>query len=279
MCLLFFLTACGGLLPTPSPSQLDTQTSPGLIAIGTPTPTIDWFPATDTPTFFPTQTPRPTLDQSPGLGDLLFADSFDRPGLWSISESASASAILTRNKLLLSISGEGPLSITSMRSQPSLSDFYAEVKVQLGLCESTDQFGMIFRAAPGNNDYRIVVGCDGQVRLEHNLSGSHLPLNKWLSSGDAPIAAPAEVKLGVWAAGSEMRLFLNDHYQFSVVDRSLQAGTIGFFAFAGGAAPITASFSDLVVYSVAYISPTPSLTPSRTPTLTRTPIPSPTPTP
>ena len=48
--------------------------------------------------------------------------------------------------------------------------------------------------------------------------GVAYPLLDWLSSNDAPIGAPAQVKLGVWAVGREMRFFLNDHYQFSVLD-------------------------------------------------------------
>jgi hypothetical protein len=129
---------------------------------------------------------------------------------------------------------------------------------------------MIFRAV-GNNYYRFTVSCDGQARLERLLSGSNSPLLDWQPSGDAPIAAPAQVKLGIWAAGGEMRVFLNDHYQFVVRDRVLHTGTLGFFAYVNGATPITVSFSDLSVYSVAYISPTPSLTPSRTLIPTRTP--------
>ena len=184
-----------------------------------------------------------------------------------------ASATVTRNRLILSISGQGPVSIASLRSQPTLGDFYAEATVKLSLCGGKDQFGMIFRAAPGDNYYRFAVRCDGQARLERVLSGSNSPLLDWQSSGDAPSAAPAEVKLGVWTVGSEMRFFLNDHYQFTVRDPVLHAGTLGFFVYASGATPITASFSDLSVYSVSYVFPTPSLTPSRTPIPSRTRIP------
>jgi hypothetical protein len=273
MLLLVSLTACSGLFPAP------TLTPTPVSGTGTPTATIVWFPPTNTRTFFPTQTILSTPDQRPGLGELLFTDIFNQPDLWSTSVASSASAIVTRNRLILSISGQGPVSITSLRSQPALGDFYAEATVTLSLCGDKDQFGLIFRAAPGDNNYRFTVSCDGQERLERRLSGSTTLLLDWLSSGDAPIAAPAEVKLGVWAVGDEMRFFLNDHYQFTVRDPALHAGTLGFFVYANGAVPITASFSDLTAYSVAYVSPTPSLTPSRTPTPTSTPIPSRTPTP
>jgi hypothetical protein len=270
---LVFLTACGSLSPLPTSTTTPIPDTP------TPTDTIVWFPATDTPTIFSTPTFQSTPDQRPGLGDLLFTDSFDQPNLWSTSTGDSASANVTRNQLLLSISGQGPLTIISLRSQPILADFYAEATATLSLCEGMDQFGMLFRASPGGNYYRFAVSCDGRTRLERSVSDSLVPLNQWLSSGDAPIAAPAVVSLGVWASGSEMRFFLNGHLQFTFVDPSLHNGTLGFFAYVNAGAPITASFTNLTVYSVSYVSPVPSLTPTRTPIPTRTSIPSSTPTP
>jgi hypothetical protein len=273
MLLLVLLAACGSLPVAP------TQTATPITDTLTPTATIVWFPPTDTPTSFPTEALQPTLDQRPGLGDLILSDSFDQASLWSTSNNSSTSASVTRNQLLLSISGQGPLTTTSLRSDLALTDFYAEATVKLSLCGGKDEFGMLFRASPGNNYYRFVVSCDGQTRLERMVSESLTPLNPWLPSGDAPIAAPAEVKIGVWVAGSEMRFFLNDHLQFPFRDIYFHNGMLGFYAYANGAAPITVSFSNLSVYAVAYVSPVPSITPSRTPTPTRTPIPSLTPTP
>jgi len=62
-----------------------------------------------------------------------------------------------------------------------------------------------------------------------------------------------------------MRLFLNDAFQFSMVDPVFSAGTFGFFAYASGKSPVTISFSDLSVYSVSFLLPTPSPIPSWTP--------------
>jgi hypothetical protein len=210
---------------------------------------------------------------------LQFTDNFDQPGLWKISAVANSSGSVTGNRLILSISGQGPVYVTALRNQPALGNFYAEVTVKLSLCGEKDQFGMIFHASPDNAYYRFTVRCDGQARIEIFRSFSTFPLLDWLSSGDAPTAAPAEVKLGVWVVGGEMRFFLNDHFQFTIKDPVLRAGTLGLFAFAGDKDPITASFSDLSAYSVSYTSPTPSLTPTRTPTPSRTPVPSRTSTP
>jgi hypothetical protein len=260
------LAACSGLNPTPTGT-------PTLNSSATPTPSIIWFPATNTPTLFPTRPPTQAEEYHPGIGDLIFSDSFDQPDLWNAASSAQASASLIRNRLVLSINGSGPLSILSMRNQPVLGDFYAQAMVDISLCSGKDQYGMIFRATTGGNYYRFTINCSGQLRLERLRAGETYPLLNWVSSGDAPTGAPSEVKLGVWAVGREMRVFLNDHYQFNAFDPVFPDGTLGFFIFASGQTPVTVSFSDLSVYSVFYISPTPSSSPTITFTPRRTPSP------
>lgn len=232
----------------------------------TPTVTIVWFPATETSTSLPSPTPYPTAEGAPGLGDPIIADTFETPEFWNTSTSSWASAAVTNNRLVLSINGQGPQSIISLRSEPTLGDFYAEATANVNLCRADDRYGMVFRAAPGENYYRLAINCNGQVRIERGRGGSVSPLTEWFPSGDVSFGAPASVKIGVWMVGSEMRLYLNDRFQFTVRDPILRTGTIGFFAYADGSTPVTVAFSDLQVYSVFYVSPTPSRTPTRTPT-------------
>jgi hypothetical protein len=260
------LSACSGL------NSIPTET-PALSITDTPTPTIIWFPSTNTPTFFPTPSPIPTEVYNPGVGNLIFSDSFNQPGLWNTSSSAEASALVTRNRLILSISKPGPLSIISLRSQPVVGDFYAEAIVDISLCSGNDQYGMLFRASSSQDFYRLTVNCSGQLRLERVRAGETYPLFDWLSTGDIPLGAPAEVRMGVCAVDREMRIFLNDHFQATALDPVFSSGTLGFFIFTSGGNPVTVSFSNLSVYSVSYIFPTPSLTPSLTPL--SSPIPNP----
>jgi hypothetical protein len=264
--------AMGGLFLAACTNPASTPTgTPTLFSTETPTPTIVWFPPTNTPTFFPSPTPSPTQEFHPGVGNLIFSDSFDQPDVWNTSSSEQASAKLARNQLVLSINEPGPLSITSLRSQPEVGDFYAEAQVVINLCSGQDQYGMILRAAPGGNYYRFTINCNGQERLEVVRNGETYPLTDWLSSGDVSMGAPAQVKVGVWAAGREIRLFLNDHYQFSLIDPVFSSGTIGFYIYASGQTPITISFSNLAVYSVFYISPTSTAAPPQTPAPSLTP--------
>jgi len=251
------LASCSGAspLPTEIPTAAFTETA---------SPTIIWFPATNTPTPLSAQAAPPTPDSRPGVGNLLFADTFDQANLWNTSAASQASATVTGNRLALSLHGQGPLSILSLRSQPVVSDFYAEATAEVSLCREGDQYGMVFRAS-GDEFYRFAVNCNGQIRLDRRSSGATWPLSDWQPSGDAPIGAPAQVKLGVWGMGNEMRFYLDDRYQFTVRDGTLPSGTLGFFAYANGTSPVSVSFSDLNVYSVFYVSPTPTLTPTGTP--------------
>ena len=265
------LAVCGMMLAACSGPVLTPTVTPTAAATETPTDTIVWFPPTATPTALPVQPPTPTQDERPGMGALLFSDPFNEAAAWNTASSAQASVLLANNRLVLSINGAGPLSITSLRDQPSAGDFYAEATANLSLCSSKDQYGMLFRATGNRDFYRFVLNCDGQERLERVRGGVAYSVQDWLASSQIPRAAPAQVKLGVWAVGREMRLFVNDQFQFSLVDPVFPAGTIGFFAFASGKSPVTISFSDLSVYSVSYILPTPTPVPSWTPTKTINP--------
>ena len=101
-----------------------------------------------------------------------------------------------------------------------------------------------------------------------------MPLQDWVLSGDVP-GVPGQVKMGLWAAGVEMRFFLNGRYQFTVIDPVFKNGSLGVYANASSPDGMNIGFSDLTISSVAYVSPTPTATPSKTPLPSRTPRPTP----
>jgi len=254
------MTSCSGLGPLPTA----TPTLPWLPS-PTETATIVWFPPTNTPTAFPTGTSGPTEAPLAGISSLIFTDPFDQPELWNMASTSSARAAVELNRLVLSLSGPGPTQILSLRSEPVLGDFYAEATASLQLCLGADRYGFLFRASPGGNYYRLALNCNGQMRLERVRSEQPEPLQDWISSGDIPTGAPAEVKLGIWAVGSLLRFFLNDRFQFSVRDPVLSSGTLGFFVYANGSTPVVVDFSALSVYSVSAVSLTQTAVPQETP--------------
>jgi hypothetical protein len=242
-----------------------------------PTATIVWFPPTATHTPFPTFQPSATTEPFPGMGASLYTDDFSDPFDWTNARTESQGSnnvLLSGNRLTLSANA-APVTLTSLRSGLILTDFYAQTSVNLNRCEGRDAYGMFFRTATEAYTYRYTLTCDGQMRVERVRGGETYPLSDWETSGDLPRGAPGQVKLGVWVAGTEMRFFLNDRYQFTVIDQVFRSGSVGYFASVRSEVGLNVSFSDLRINAVSYVSPTPTATPSRTPLPSRTPRPTP----
>jgi len=268
--LVFMLAACqpAGMETTaPTPPPVDS-------ALPVETATIVWFPPTDTPAAAPTQTPTVTPVELPGLTNVIFSDDFSDPSHWQTSSSDQAAAIVQGNRLTLVLRAPGA-SIISLRNEPLLGNFYAEVTANTSLCSGKDDYGILFRTLSGNDYYRYGLSCDGAEHVDRVRTGQSSPLQPAVPSGDAPPGSPGEVRMGVWATDNEFRFFLNGRYQFTVTDPLFGMGTLGFFARSGGENAVSVSFSDLVVSGVVYASPTPTPTASKTPKPTRTPRPTP----
>lgn len=218
----------------------------------TQTPTIVWFPPSATPTLLTVATYTATPEMSPGIGRIILSDDFSDDSVWDTAASDYGSAAISRNHLTLTV--QPGVYLASIRREVTLNDFYAEVTARLSLCRGEDNYGLTVRGI-GSYFYRFVLTCNRQVRAERVNGGTKLPIYEPVPSGDAP-GAPGEVRIGIWAVGSEMRLFLNGRYQFSVTDKSFPSGALGVYVRSTGDTPVTVTFSDLKVYKVDYILPT-----------------------
>jgi hypothetical protein len=223
-----------------------------------PTPTIIWFPPSATPTLTTLSTKAPTPEMRPGLGEEIITDDFSRASRWDIAASNEASAAIKNNRLTLSVQSD--VYMLSLRNDLVLTDYYAEITAQPSLCRSEDSYGILVRAN-GGSYYRFALACDGTVRAERVSNSVRLVLQQPLPSGDVPPGAPGNVRIGVWAVGRELRLFLNGRFQFSINDPSFPIGTLGVFVRSAGNTPVVVSFSDLMVQEVNYIFPIETQTP------------------
>ncbi len=242
------LVAC---LPLNSP--LPTET-PILTETALPTETIVWFPPSATPTQLAVPTYTATPDMSPGIGDITLRDDFSgaSASVWDIATSNHGSAAISRNQLTLVV--QPGYYLASMRRKVTLSDFYAEITARPSLCRGEDSYGILVRGV-GSSFYRFVLTCSRQIRAERITGGTKLSIYEPVASGDAP-GAPGEVRIGIWAVGDDMRLFLNGRYQFSIIEKTFSSGAFGVFVRSTGDTPVTVTFSDLNVYDVNYIPPT-----------------------
>lgn len=191
----------------------------------------------------------------PGLGTEIFTDDFSNPFDWELAASDEASAEINDHRLTLA--AQSGVYMTSLRRGALLTDYYAEITAQPGLCKADDSYGVLVRAN-GGSYYRFALACNGTVRGERVSNSVRLVLQQPLPSGDVPPGAPGLVRIGVWAVGNEIRLFLNGRFQFSINDPSFPIGAIGVFVRSAGETPVVVSFSDLVIQEVDYILPTPT---------------------
>ncbi len=190
-----------------------------------------------------------------GLGSIIASDDFSRSSTWDTASSDQGSASISRDRLTLAV--QPGVYMTSLQRNIIAGDFYAEITARPSLCRGEDEYGFLVRANAVTY-YRFSLTCNGQAHAERISLKERHDLHEPVLSGDVPPGAPGEVRIGVWAAGPELRLFLNGRFQFSISDLNLSSGTVGVFARAAGDTPVTVTFSDLVVRSVDYTPPEPT---------------------
>jgi len=237
-------TACSAMVGSQfNESVSGTTTPPPATAI------IIWFPPSTTPSPQAIPSQQPTLEQKLGVGNIILQDDFTSPALWNIATSDQASVQISNNRLTIAAQpGVDP--VVTFRKDLTFSNFYAEITAQSSLCRDADSYGLLFRAPNQVGYYRFALACNGTTGVDRVSLGRVRVLQEPMLSGDVPLGSPSEVKLGVWAEGSQFHFFLNDRYQFTATDENYLEGGLGVFAQAGGMTPITITFSDLVVRQV-----------------------------
>lgn len=246
--LLVLTSACSGTaLETPLP----TTPTPAVTFTLEPTATatIIWFPPTATFTPYPTPALTPTPNQLAGIGEVLLEDDFSTAEMWSLTSNEEGGVALSKNELTIAIQA-GKAYFYSIRQEPVLSDFYAEISASPSLCKGADEYGLLLRVSETGDYYRFSLSCDSQVRLDRVIGAGASSPQPWLLSGDVPPGAPSISRLGVRAEGSEMRFFVNGQYQFTVNDPMLSEGRLGIFARSTGENAVTINFSNLVIHAL-----------------------------
>jgi hypothetical protein len=238
---LLLLTSCSAIdsflaLPTPIPP---TETP-------IPTATIVWFPPSVTPSPQYLLTREPTPEMRPNVGKVILSDDFSDDSLWDPATFDLGGASINKNRLNLATHSGGYL--MSLRHNTLLSDFYAEITAAPNLCSGENSYGLLVRANAVAY-YRFGLSCSGTVGVERVSGRSRALLQEPVQSGDVPLGT-GEVRIGVWAVGAEIRLFLNGRYQFSVDKVIYPSGGIGVFVNSARDMPVVVSFSDLSVREV-----------------------------
>jgi len=254
------LAACG--MPASTPYLLPTRTTLPTLS---PTPSPVWFPPTETPTPAPTITPRPTEEYKPGVGEVILEDDFSQPGGWRTGDFEDGRIAHGNHELSLVVTAPRG-SLLSLGNEAIPANSFFEITIEPAICRNGDAFGVLLRARSEREGYRLLATCTGDLRMERLRPSETIPLQDWTPSGELPPGGMLPVRVGVWMAGNELRVFLNDVYQFSVRDPLYPSGQIGLYARASGNTSLTVAFSNLKVRSLdVRLLPTPTLPPTATP--------------
>jgi hypothetical protein len=210
---------------------------------------VQWFPSTATLSPHAPPTRQPTPDKKPGVAGVLLRDDFSSASVWNTAVSDQAAVTITGSGLTMAVQ-PGIAPVVSFRQGEVFANMYAEITAHPSLCRGADDYGLAFRAPNNIAYYRFSLACNGTTGADRASRGDARVLQPPILSADVPLGAPGEVRLGVWALGSEFRFFLNGRYQFTAVDKSYGAGAIGVFAYAAGSTPVIVTFSDLIVSAV-----------------------------
>lgn len=175
-----------------------------------------------TPTMTPEADPRSELGSS--TWGAVFEDGTQT---WFQYENEQVKSEVRDGKLVLTSKKANSFD-TWVMSHPQLDDAYLEVNFYISEpCAGKDRYGILFRAPDNTMGYLYNVACDGSYQLRAWDGESFSDLINW--TVDASIATRPEInqRLGVWAEGDKLVLYVNGFEVGEVQDSTFSAGTFG----------------------------------------------------
>lgn len=175
-----------------------------------------------------TPTATPEADPRNELGSSTWGAVFeDGTETWFQYENEQAKSEVRDGKLVLTAKKANSFDAWTM-SHPELDDFYLEVVFTTGeSCAGKDRYGILFRAPENTMGYLYNVACDGSYQLRIWDGEQFTDLINW--TVDASIAQGPEInqRLGVWAEGDRLVLYVNGFEVGEARDSTFSEGTFG----------------------------------------------------
>jgi len=241
--------------------------------VETPTKVVTSFPTHEVPTpsatfAYPTipptatRTPEPSSTPLPnildGVGDVLFEDDFSFDRGWDLSQQERGAISLSNERLVIAIRKSQSF-LYSLAPDLSLSDFFLEVDVRAELCQSGDEFGVVFRVNESLEHYRFSLNCRGETRLVRVLYGESRSLMlpstfPFIRSG--PMSTN---RLSLKATGDTFQFWINGFEVFSGRDIRLVEGAVGLVVRSNQGNQATISFDNFILREVLHTG-TPQVT-------------------
>lgn len=204
----------------------------------------------DTPvvhTFDPVSIDAARIEATRGA-EPVFSDRFRRDdGVWLVGEYDNMSAAIRSGALHLAITA--PQLVGWSDADFTVDDFYYEVDASIDDPDLPGQAGVFFRKVDDRNYYYFAIEQGGNFGLWKKLDDAWSTLIDWTPS--SAITSDAVNRIGVWAEGPTIALFVNDTPLAQVEDDSLASGKIAVAAGTFAEPNLTATFDDVEVWALA----------------------------
>jgi hypothetical protein len=175
-----------------------------------------------------TPTATPEADPRDQLGSSVWGAVFeDGTETWFQFENDQSMSEVRDEKLVLTAKKANGFDAWTMSYQ-QMDDFYLEVVFNIGeTCQGKDRYGILFRAPDNTQGYLYNVACDGSYQLRKWDGEQFTDLINWTI--DPRIATGPEVtqRLGVWAEGDRLVLYVNGFQVGETRDTTYSEGTFG----------------------------------------------------
>ena len=238
---------------TPTPLTFSTQVIPSATFAY---PTIS---PTDTRIPDPSRTPTPSSLRE--FGEVIFEDDFSQDRGWELREVERGAISLQSDHLVIAVRQANSF-LYSLLPTFIQDNYFLEIELRADLCQSGDEFGLMFRVNQDFEHYRFAINCEGGARAVRILSGASRSLVA-LSEFPSIISGPMSTnRLSLMASGDTFRFWINGLEVFNARDITLSEGAFGLFVRSGRGNQVTISFDNL---SVREIPPVPVLTTTPTP--------------
>jgi hypothetical protein len=228
--------------PTATPTESASATE-STSSEGTDTATIA---ATEAPSPVPTDTPA--LDLS-AIGELIFDDPFDSPGLWTLGDTENSSVTISGGVMTFIQKTPGTFSFRILGRQGG--DFHAEIVGALAKnCGSGDRYGLMFRAQDLSNYYTFQIDCEGRYRFARYVEGAVTAIVDWTPSPAIDRGAQSANTLAVTAKGGAFAFAINGAPVATANDGIFESGRFGVTVGANVTKDFTVVFDNMKVNKV-----------------------------
>ncbi len=165
-----------------------------------------------------------------GLGSPDWVDTLNNASNWYLLDTDSTTFKVKDGALVMTAKNPGGMDEWGLSQRDAVSDFYMEVDFRTGnACTGMDRYGVLVRAPKPDRGYVFGFSCNGQYRLYKWDGSTYTGLQEWTPSPVIRTGGGQKNTLGIWAKGSQFKLYANGQLLGTVQDKAFDSGQFGLF--------------------------------------------------